>query len=82
MEIKIDSKQNKYIEIDNLRITYVKRINRSTIKDWPEADVIRIQAYRGNESKSLHQGAEYPVYDEKSAFNLLGSMAKLFANID
>jgi hypothetical protein len=80
MNIKTDTKNNKYIELDNLRITYVKRENRHSKKDWPEADVLRFQAYRDMESKQLHQGAEYPVHDEESAFKLLEGISKILSN--
>ena len=76
METKKDSKGNLYIEVGNLRISYIKQKNRSSLKDWPSADVIRIQAYRG-EGKSLHQGAEYPVENEKSIYNLFEAFSKL-----
>lgn len=80
MEIKKDSKGNSYVEVDNLRITYVDCKNRSSIKDWPNADVLRVQAYRGGANKSLHQGAEYPIYNDKSAYNLIEAIGKLFGN--
>lgn len=76
METNKDSKGNIYIEVGNLRITYVEQKNRSSLKDWPSADVIRIQAYR-NSSKALHKGAEYPVENEKSVYNLFEAFSKL-----
>lgn len=76
METTRDSRGNVYIEVGNLRITYVEQKNRSSLKDWPSADVIRIQAYR-NSSKALHKGAEYPVENDKSVYNLLEAFAKL-----
>lgn len=77
METLRDSKGNIYIEVGNLRITYVEQKNRSSAKNWPGADVIRIQAHRDSTSKSLHQGAEYPVVNEKSIYNLFEAFSKL-----
>ena len=77
MEIQTDSKGNVYIEVGNLRISYIEQKNRSNTKDWPGADVLRIQAYRDSVSKALHQGAEYPVYNEKSIYNLFEAFSKL-----
>jgi len=76
LETKKDSKGNIYIEVENLRISYIEQKSRSNLKDWPNADVLRIQAYRG-EGKSLHQGAEYPVKDEKSIYSLFEALSKL-----
>jgi hypothetical protein len=76
METKTDSKGNIYIEVGNLRISYIEQKNRSSLKDWPNADVLRIQAYRG-EGNALHQGAEYPVENEKSIYNLFEAFSKL-----
>ena len=77
MQTKIDSKGNTYIEVGNLRLSYIEQKNRSNTKDWPGADVIRIQAYRDSVSKALHQGAEYPVYDEKDIYKLFEAFSKL-----
>ena len=77
MEIQTDSKGNVYIEVGNLRISYIEQKNRSNTKDWPGADVLRIQAYRDSNSKALHQGAEYPVYNEKDIYKLFRAISKL-----
>lgn len=76
METKTDSKGSVYIEVSNLRITYVEQKNRSSLKDWPNSDVLRIQAYKGD-GKKLFQGAEYPVKDEKDIYSLLQALSIL-----
>ena len=76
MITKTDSKGNVYIEVGNLRISYIEQKNRNSLKDWPSADVIRIQAYRGG-GNSLHLGAEYPVENDKSVYNLFEAFSKL-----
>jgi hypothetical protein len=40
---RTDSNGNRFQEIGNLRVTYVRR-ERGEEKDWAEEDVIRIQA--------------------------------------
>lgn len=76
METKRDSKNNIYIEVENLRISYIEQQSRSSLKDWPNSDVLRIQAYTGK-GKSLHKGAEYPVNNEKDMYRLFEALSKL-----
>jgi hypothetical protein len=45
-------------EVENIRITYVSASDRKPEADWAGSDVLRIQAYRGSDSKSLFMGAE------------------------
>lgn len=79
MKTEVDSKGNTYVEVGNLRISYIEQKNRSTIKDWPNADVLRVQAYRG-EGHALHQGAEYPVENDKSIYSLFEALSVLMNN--
>ncbi|RTY76281.1 hypothetical protein [Flavobacterium sp. LS1R10] len=76
MEILKDSKGASYVDVGNIRISYIEQKNRSNLKDWPNADVIRIQAYTGK-GKSLHQGAEYPINNEKDVYHLFEAFSKL-----
>lgn len=77
MVTQIDKNGNVYIEVENIRISYIEQKNRSNLKDWPNANVLRIQAYRGSTSKALHKGAEYPVCDNKSINSLFEAISKL-----
>lgn len=79
MEILKDSKGSSYINVGNIRISYIEQKNRSSLKDWPNADVIRIQAYTGK-GHSLHKGAEYPIDSEKDIYVLFESISKLMSN--
>lgn len=79
--MQVDSKGNSYVEVENIRITYVKQINRLGAKDWPGTDVIRIQAYRGGGTNQMHMGAEYPIYDSKDGYKLIAAISTLFSNI-
>ena len=71
MNIEFDSKNNKYIDLKNIRISYVDHKNRPVNKNWPGADVIRIQAYRGDRTNALHQGAELPISNKRDIVNLI-----------
>ncbi|GEM59271.1 hypothetical protein B0A78_08625 [Flavobacterium columnare NBRC 100251 = ATCC 23463] len=82
MNTKKDSKGNIYIELENIRITYVEKQKRSNLKNWPNADVLRIQAKKDGISNSLHRGAEFPLYKkEKSIYNLIERLTKLMDDI-
>ncbi len=75
MNIEIDTKGNKYIQIENVRITYVNKIRRPVAKNWSNQDVIRIQALKDN--GGLHIGAEYPIYNNDSIPLLVSAIVKL-----
>lgn len=76
-DIKKDSKGNLYVEMENIRLTYVQRESRPSEKDWPGKDVIRIQAKRGK-GDSLHRGAELPVENQKSMINVVETILLLY----
>jgi len=59
-ELPKDSSGNPYVEVGNLRVTFVTATNRPAEKDWAGQDVLRFQAYRG-EGHSLFQGPELPL---------------------
>jgi len=61
IQIQTDDRGQPYVEVENIRITYVKADQRDRSKDWPGCDVLRIQAYKGDGTKSLHRGAELPI---------------------
>lgn len=80
MEIKHDQKENPYIDVGNIRVTFVMRKSRDSSKDWSESHVLRVQAYRdpGHKvSQALHQGAEFPVNNHKEACALLAAISHL-----
>ena len=81
MKTKKDAKNNIYIEIENVRISYIKQENRKKSKNWTNKDVIRIQALRSdNGSKSLHRGAEFPLYDDNSILKFIEAIKILQEN--
>jgi len=62
MEEKMDSRGNPYIDVGNIRITYVPNT-------WDEIPGLRVQAYKQDDT--LHRGAEIPIPDKAMAFDLL-----------
>jgi len=76
--MKKDSKGNSYEEVENIRITYVESKNRAESKDWAENDVIRFQAYKGGDTKSLHIGAEIPIEGPTTLIEIIEALCKIF----
>ena len=64
-----DASGNNYIDVSNIRLTYVPATSRETAKNWTGQDMIRVQAYR--DKGALFQGAEFP------AANVLGVIEAL-----
>lgn len=81
MQILKDGSGNSYVEVNNLRITYVPRSQRQSAKDWAGSDVIRVTAYRDDPSvsKALHRGSEFPVESHKQVVELISAVAYLIA---
>ncbi|KGE84807.1 MAG: hypothetical protein NXI01_10005 [Gammaproteobacteria bacterium] len=73
-----DGAGNKYVEFENIRFTIVKQNERDSSKDWPESDVLRIQAYRNSESKSLHRGAEIPIKSKEDLIKIVKSILEIY----
>ncbi len=76
MTIQRDSKNQPYVDVENLRITGVSNNTRDPDKQWGQSDMIRFQAYKGDGTKALHMGAEIPV---QSANDLLGIIQGMIA---
>ena len=75
--METDSKGNRYTEIKNIRLSYIKSTDRKPDKDWPGMDVIRIQAYRDENSKSLHRGAEIPIDKKEDIIDLIRELLEI-----
>ena len=45
MQLETDSKDNRFVNAENVRITIVNASDRDPATDWAGTDVIRIQAY-------------------------------------
>src|SRR6266496_3258337 len=77
-EMKRDGRNHLYTDVDNIRATYVPALDRDPSADWSGFDVIRIQAYRGDEGKYLHRGAELPVSSSEVFVRLVAALCTLF----
>ncbi|MFT4257050.1 MAG: hypothetical protein QM599_08860 [Pseudoxanthomonas sp.] len=74
MKTNTDSRGNLYVDVANLRITYVRAADREQGADWTagNSDVIRIQAYhQPSESQSLRSGPEIPIKDDAALGELV-----------
>ena len=80
--MKIDGKGNRYNEIKNQRISYIKSGNRKPDKDWPGVDVIRIQAYKGGNTNSLHLGAEMPIEKKEDIIDVIRELLEIHKILD
>ncbi|HEU5276825.1 MAG TPA: hypothetical protein VFU97_24425 [Xanthobacteraceae bacterium] len=70
-DIQKDSSDNIYINVGNVRLTYVRAERRSPEKNWSGKDVVRIQAYRNDHDGPLHTGAEFPVGGEGGPYDAM-----------
>jgi hypothetical protein len=68
-----------FVEVSNLRLTFVPKEDRSDAKDWSGSDVIRIQARRNSKDNALHMGAEYPVSGEGDITKLMLGIRGIYA---
>ncbi len=67
MKPKQDSSGNVYFDVGNIRITATPSVWGGNQKG------LRIQAYKG-QGKALHPGAELPVPDKETAFDLVNAI--------
>lgn len=76
--MNLDSKKNAYLNVNNIRVTYVRSETRRDDANWSESDVIRIQAYKGLEQTGgLHRGAEMPVNGTEDLIDLAMALLEL-----
>lgn len=72
-----DSAGHLYVDVENVRVTYVPAKDRSTEADWAGSDVIRIQAYKG-QGCSLHYGAELPIGSPEVFIDLIAALSTVY----
>ncbi len=75
--IEQDEPGHNFIEIENIRLTYISAADRSQDKDWAGSDVMRIQAYKGD-GKSLFMGAEIPITSPEVMIDLIAALCQLY----
>lgn len=78
--LKEDSNGNFYEDVDNIRITLIEKELRNPDKNWAGTDTIRIQAYKGDETKALHLGAEIPIQNDGTFLKLIEGLCRLYRN--
>lgn len=76
--MKQDQSGNLYVEVDNLRLTYVRAGRRTDAANWAGPDVIRVQSYRGDGTRALHLGAEFPVGSGTQFVELIEKLCLLY----
>lgn len=76
--LKRDASDHSFMEVENIRITYVPAKDRDAAKSWAGADVLRVQAYRGSEDQSLHMGAELPIPDSQTFVDLVSALCTVY----
>ncbi|MCE1166339.1 MAG: hypothetical protein LWX07_13155 [Bacteroidetes bacterium] len=81
VDMEQDGNGHFYFEIDNVRVTYVPAVDRTEENNWANSDVIRIQAYRSTENKSLHLGAELPINSPEMLIALIGGLCNLYSQV-
>jgi hypothetical protein len=78
MKLEKDGKGRLYVDVENIRITYVPVASRDPGASWSGSDVIRVQAYKNNTDKSLHMGAELPVNDPEMFSQLIAGLCQVY----
>lgn len=75
MEQHIDSAEQRYVNVSNIRITYLPT------SSWaPGSPALRIQAYRNGTDNSLHQGAEIPIGDPETVLGIIAAITSFATN--
>jgi len=85
MKTETDGKENRYINVGNLRITLVPQNAREENKDWSDSAVLRVQAYKELDrakGNALFQGAELPLKDYRDALKLVAAISFLVSEYD
>jgi hypothetical protein len=73
-EIQEDSRGHHYIDVANIRVTFVPQ------SSWAETGHgIRLQAYRDGETGALHMGAELHLSSVNQGYALISAIAALLA---
>lgn len=74
-----DSSGHEYVEVQNVRVTFVAGDSRSPESNWAGTDVLRIQAYRSERDKSMHTGAEIPIRSPSDLGAFVAAIVEAYA---
>ena len=80
MTVFTDQADHAYVEIENIRLTYIPAVDRSCEQDWAGHDVIRMQSYKNTTTKSLHRGAEIPISTPDVLLQLISGLCLIYRN--
>ena len=75
MEFQRNRFGSLYIEVNELRITYIPADARAIAKNWPGQDILRIQTFQ-DESHDHFETLESPINDS-DLMELVGELAIL-----
>jgi len=81
MKIEIDEPGHQFVDVGNIRLTYIPAKGRRGEADWSGQDVIRFQAYRDEKTRALHRGAELPVADACRFLALVEGLCLLYRGV-
>ena len=77
MEFKTDSSGQVYVDVDNVRLTFIPSESRPPEKNWADKKYyVRFNAYKGK-GDSLHPGAELPMNGIDDARKFLEALIEL-----
>ena len=62
---------NPFVDVGNIRITYIDKKTRQPSSNWSDSDTIRFAAYKNDKDSSLHKGAEIPVRTKDEIIDLI-----------
>ena len=80
MTTQKDSKGHAYVDVENIRITYIPAADREQSANWSGTDVIRVQSYKGDTDRSLHMGAEFPVPSSEVFGQVVAGICQVYAD--
>lgn len=75
--VRIDGSGNPYIDVSYVRVTYIPADHRKPEANWAGCDVLRIQAYKNDDSNAVFPGAEFPLKDWTYGVELAKSILHL-----
>ncbi len=78
MNLEKDGPGHYFVDVGNVRLTYIPAKDRSGGADWSGQDVLRFQAYRDGSTRALHLGAELPIADPATFLELVEGLCLLY----
>lgn len=79
MTVQVDQRNQPYVDVDNIRITFVPATVRDPDKRWEATDMLRFNAYRDDGTSAIHRGAEIPLPSAERLVELIAAMCAVYA---